>query len=404
MKCGRAAALALVVAASQPPPRIYVGDELLPVLSEPRMLNVVSGSLATPEPLKWHWEYVHPGPTDWLRFRIVVRNAPAGVRWFIDLFDAAVGGARVDRVGPDDFAPIEAVRPPLLQRLPTAAPDEARGAWTKLVESAQARLELYADGEVGAMSVAVERCHFEFAAPAGKAIVGADDRQDLVVAYGREHRYYRWSAPIGLLLFQRLSDGRDTNCTGFLVAPLLFVTNHHCVSAAAQLRTATVEFGVESAPVSPPVRAAIASIVYTNPGLDTSVLRLASAPSVLPAVFADRAPAAGDALVLIQHPGRRPKTIAVKDCRVVAAEVEALVAGTRTDFTHACDSEGGSSGAPLLDEATGRIVGLHHLALADPRSRDYLNFGVRAPALVEALRGVLPAAVGAGAAGRARSW
>ena len=59
------------------------------------------------------------------------------------------------------------------------------------------------------------------------------------------------------------------------------------------------------------------------------------------------------------------------------------------DFTHDCDSEGGSSGAPVFD-AAGRIVGLHHYGHnVDPatcRDTDAVNKAVRIDQIIDFLK------------------
>ena len=44
--------------------------------------------------------------------------------------------------------------------------------------------------------------------------------------------------------------------------------------------------------------------------------------------------------------------------------------GTGTDFTHTCDSAGGSSGAPVFD-AEGHLVGLHHYGFAEAQVQEW---------------------------------
>jgi V8-like Glu-specific endopeptidase len=59
--------------------------------------------------------------------------------------------------------------------------------------------------------------------------------------------------------------------------------------------------------------------------------------------------------------------------------------GKATEFTHDCDSERGSSGSPVFNDA-GQLVGLHHLGFdIDPQTceqKDRENKAVRVDAIL----------------------
>ena len=370
-------------------PRTGFSEDNLPVYSRSTILNVIGRNFRSGAPLKWRWTYSHPAPTEWLQCLIGIHNAPPAARWYISVFDSDDGGTEIERLTSADFERRLAQSPAPQQQmiLPRGLVEgPVDEAWTSMISGSHARLELYADGDLGFMSVQIERCNYEFSQAVPKAIVGDDDRQDLVRSYGRQHRYYGWSQSIAFILFQKLQ-GDDTNCTGFLVAPTILVTNHHCISEKRQLRTSLVQFGFESQPLAAPVRARFKEILYSNDGLDFTLLRLTAAPAgIVPARMDETPPHENQRLVLIQHPERQPKTIAVKNCVVQTPDVVGAKPGVKTDFYHACDSAGGSSGSPIIDEATGAVVGLHHFALFDAKIMDYHNLGVRVREILQALQ------------------
>lgn len=376
-----------------PADRAQFSDRLLPAYSRAQVLNVIGQNFRSETSRKWTWNYVHPLPTEWLRFRIVVRNVPAGVNWRITVFDAVEGGNEIDTLSAGDFVPraaTAAMRSPF-QAPNVLAPGPVLEQDTQLVPGARARIELVADGDVGRMTVQIERCNFQYAEPAPKAIVGDDDREDLVTAYGKAHRYFKYSAPIGMILFQRVSDGLDSNCTGFLVAPTLLITNNHCISKEKQLRTALARFGYDQARTAPAADVTFKELLHTDVGLDFTMLRMARSPNVAPARLNVARVTEGHRLILIQHPDRQPKTIAVKNCVVQLPDFIGRKDGVKTDFLHACDSEGGSSGSPIMDESTGEVVGLHHLAFFDSKIMDYHNLGVKMAQILDALKTDKPA-------------
>ena len=63
-------------------------------------------------------------------------------------------------------------------------------------------------------------------------------------------------------------------------------------------------------------------------------------------------------LIVASHPAARQKEIDRSDGCKLASVVPEEVASRQT-ITHTCDTEGGSSGSPIIDRATGYVVALH---------------------------------------------
>ena len=72
-----------------------------------------------------------------------------------------------------------------------------------------------------------------------------------------------------------------------------------------------------------------------------------------------RAPRAGEELYIPQHPGGEPTQIARGgNCAVADPSYWGYDRGT--DLSYYCDTEGGSSGSPVLSRSSDRVIGLHH--------------------------------------------
>jgi V8-like Glu-specific endopeptidase len=72
-------------------------------------------------------------------------------------------------------------------------------------------------------------------------------------------------------------------------------------------------------------------------------------------------------LLVPGHPDGEPMMIDVSDeCKLT--RVEPYDYYDRRNIQHQCDTMGGSSGSPLLDRATGYVIGLHWGAAGDTGS------------------------------------
>ncbi|MTI03210.1 serine protease [Roseibium sp. RKSG952] len=187
---------------------------------------------------------------------------------------------------------------------------------------------------------------------------------------------------IGILISR--AAGKASTCTGAMVGEGLFLTNWHCGALAhggdtiedaywdeaAVCNNALIDFSWDDDAISDDF--SCVSVPAQSKSLDYALLEIESVngtASVQPLrIVPDRLPQYAP-IHLIHHPRAMSKKISL-DCRMVTDEaVEGWVGGhADSEFLHRCDTEGGSSGAPFLDD-DGNVRALHHLGF-DLNSHD----------------------------------
>jgi hypothetical protein len=155
------------------------------------------------------------------------------------------------------------------------------------------------------------------------------------------------------------SDRNIYSCTAFLITKDLMMTNQHCISNQAELKSALVDFDYDTA-ISETFFTRLTKLVACDHALDYSIVRLRESPDREPLQFASVPVTNPQELIIIQHPGGEPKMVSIEDCDSSQANVVGR-GNTKTDFLHTCDTETGSSGSPVMDRAARTVVGLHHL-------------------------------------------
>jgi len=194
--------------------------------------------------------------------------------------------------------------------------------------------------------------------------------------------------------------------TGFLVTPNLMMTNHHVIANQQEAENAQVHFfddvpdaRNQGALVREPLVTYPAAnpLVFTNPVLDVSFLRLRGTPPLtryLP--LRPERMQQNQRVVIIQHPGGYPKQISLQNNMVAFADDKIVQYYTST--------KAGSSGSPVFDDNFD-VVAIHYrwvhnpewdgaqLRITDPKQVEdlqYRNQGTSMIAIIEHLRQAAP--------------
>lgn len=179
--------------------------------------------------------------------------------------------------------------------------------------------------------------------------------------------------------------------SGFMAAPDLMITNHHVIEDQEQARSAQARFFCEATDAretgqSPRNEHAVSTagedpLLYTNPDLDVSIVRLLDPPKLgryLPLRPEETKPDAR--VIIIQHPGGFPKQISLQNNMVAFAD--------RRMVQYYTSTSAGSSGSPVLDEDDFRVVAIHHSWVHNAAwaGGPYRNQGTSSIAVLDDLR------------------
>lgn len=167
-------------------------------------------------------------------------------------------------------------------------------------------------------------------------------------------------------------------CSGIMLTPTLYLTNWHCGGSEGIVRfwgdeacaATLIDLAWDAGSRNRQYRCI--KVLHQNQALDFALLRVRaiSGPGgddleVRRPRFAATAASENQSLFMIHHPVCKPKQISAQNCKVKRVSLPSWRAGPNgsrpnSDISHVCDSEAGSSGAPMFNEA-GEIVALHHL-------------------------------------------
>lgn len=331
-----AAWLNLLTAGSAQQPQFYIAPQV-DGRTEQFTLHVTDQDLLQVGPVWWRDQISELG-TEYLRLHVVVRNP-------------GVGGAVLRVEGGDDVS--------LSYPLADVGPS---GLWTGIIPQGHARLALVAQDRPDGIEFQVDQVAYQAGTGVQYSTWGGVNESKQINDTVVPELVRSLASPVAKLVFQ--SGGLPRTCTGFLVQKDVLLTNQHCVHAAEACASMTVIFGYEydadnRLRLGRQFRCAGFDSAWVDVDLDAALFRVVGSPGeqygTISALGND--PSVGSKLLVIQHPGGKTKQVSFINCSAMAVPAEGRQPDY--DFTHTCDTAGGSSGAPVFDEG-GLLVGLHH--------------------------------------------
>ncbi len=202
-----------------------------------------------------------------------------------------------------------------------------------------------------------------------ESICGGDEKADAVCYKTTNPVLYRRSKAVARLLIK----GTEL-CTGFRIgAQNRLMTNYHCIGSAEEAADTEVWFNYQCAEcggwdVFRPTKVWLSQVLASDSTLDYTLFSVTSFEQVEKFGYLEvdvRRPGSGEELYIPQHPTGAPAMIAVSsdlprpgNCAVDSNAYEGYAPDT--DISYYCDTEGGSSGSPVLSRVTNKVVALHH--------------------------------------------
>lgn len=202
-----------------------------------------------------------------------------------------------------------------------------------------------------------------------ESVCGSDDSTDAVCYKSSDPIAYDRSKAVARLLING-----TTLCSAWRVGPTdRMFTDHHCFTTTADAQNTEVWFNYECAVCGgfdtlSPTKVWGDQVFATNKTLDYTLFSVYDFSHVKKFGYLTIDPAGarkGEELYIPQHPEGDPTEIAMdsdtdKGGNCMVSDPAADGYGPNTDVSYYCDTEGGSSGSPVISRGTNRVIALHH--------------------------------------------
>jgi hypothetical protein len=228
--------------------------------------------------------------------------------------------------------------------------------------------------------------------PRTESVCGTEDSVDAVCYKSSDPLAYKASKSVVRLLI----NGTEL-CTAWRIGTIdRLLTNHHCFTNQAQAENTEAWFNYECVVCGGYETLATTKVwgdhvFATSASLDYTLFSVHNFAQVKKFGYLtiDTSPIkAGEEVYIPQHPEGNPTEIAMSsdqdkggDCKVVDPKADGYTAGT--DVSYYCDTQGGSSGSPVLSRTTNKVIALHHfggcpnsgvnMSIIYPKIKKYLS-------------------------------
>lgn len=241
--------------------------------------------------------------------------------------------------------------------------------WTKVLFDERIIVRLHAQNASNYYGFDIARVAYGYpqekidAILAEKSICGGDEKEP-IICYNGTTMYTKGRAVCRLLI------NGSSLCTGWLLGcDGHLMTNNHCVGTASAAANTDFMFNYHhtncngSGNSTSDVVASSSTFIKTSSTLDYTLLKLPNNPTSTYGYLSlsSVAPSVNDRIYIVGHPGGRRKEITVKTDQGGDANGNAQVNTVTTNgIRYYADTEGGSSGSPVLDYNSNLVVAIHN--------------------------------------------
>lgn len=215
--------------------------------------------------------------------------------------------------------------------------------------------------------------------PTTESICANDNTKEAICYYSDDTRTAILASMAVARLLTTDATGNTRACTGWLLGNSgHLITNHHCIKDAGEAAKTTVEFMAEASVCSDTVNcqtwgactgaipAVSLNFKYTNPSLDFTIVQLVAEPADLKQFgylrLQNAESAVGQQVYIPQYPLYYGKRISLMDDYGVRVSILNTSAEgcDAVGYSYSGDTQGGSSGSPVIDAQKHSVVALHY--------------------------------------------
>ena len=198
----------------------------------------------------------------------------------------------------------------------------------------------------------------------------SSDNKERIACYQGTQMYEKAKAVCRLLI-----NGSNL-CTGWLLGSEgHLMTNEHCIGSARDAQNTDFIFNYQyqgcsgNATAQRDIVAESSTFIKTSSSLDYTLVKLPTNPTAKYGYLSlsKKIPVKGDRIYIPQHPGGRRKEISVKTDRDGTtggfSRVYSSTSGSGKQVRYYADTEGGSSGSPVIDYSSNLVIAIHNTGL-----------------------------------------